>query len=496
MLLWSVAILAQDLLTKDMWYLDLFLTSGASSYSSPMLEVLSAVTGEQIAVFEDDELADASVKGLKQRLAQKLGIPRFRLRLLQHNCPLDDNETLIDDQTLTHQVVQLVILEFLPPDREEDKGMIVMACATNDDNLLEQHLNQPRNPNVEDAHTMTPLCAAALTGSLKCISLLIEANAKIDQGRTNNGATALYMAAQNGHLEVVRFLIESGANKDQGTTDAGATPLHHAAQNGHLEVVRVLVEFGANKDQGTTDDGRTALYIAAQSGHLEVVRFLIESGANKDHGTTDDGATPLLVAALNGHLEIVRFLIESGANKDHGTTDAGATPLFVAAHEGHLEVVRFLVESGANKDQGTTHDGATPLHVAAQNGHLEVVRFLVESGANKDQGTTDDEATPLSWSCPISGWVWCQQRPRHHRWWINVSFHSSSEWSPWSCPSSGWVWCQQRPRHHRWWSNAFVLKLSDFWLSLVPTKTKAPQMMEQQLFTKQLRLVTLKLCDF
>ena len=67
-----------------------------------MLEVLSAVTGESIAVFEDEELADASVKALKQRLAQEIGIPRFRLRLLHDNCPLDD------DQTLTLQVVRLV----------------------------------------------------------------------------------------------------------------------------------------------------------------------------------------------------------------------------------------------------------------------------------------------------------------------------------------------------------------------------------------------------
>ena len=65
-----------------------------------MLEVLSALTGESIAVFEDEELANAPVKAFKKRLAQKLGIPRFRLRILQGNCPLDDNQTLIDNQTL------------------------------------------------------------------------------------------------------------------------------------------------------------------------------------------------------------------------------------------------------------------------------------------------------------------------------------------------------------------------------------------------------------
>ena len=256
-----------------------------------MLEVLSAVTGESVAVFEHEELADASVKALKQRLAQKLGIPRFRLRLLHDSCPLGDDQTLIDDQEFTLQVVQLVMLEFLQPDREQDEGIMV-ACEENDDKLLEQLLNQPRNPNFEDAAAMTPLCAASFNGSLKCIPLLIEAGANKDQGTTYRGATSLFLAAHEGHLEVVRFLVESGANKNQGTTDDGETPLHAGALNGDLEVVRFLVESGANKDQGTTTYGATPLYIAAHEGRLEVVRFLVESGANKDQGTTDDGETP------------------------------------------------------------------------------------------------------------------------------------------------------------------------------------------------------------
>ena len=85
------------------------------------VEVVSAVTGESISVFEKEEFADASVKALKQRLAQQIGVPRFRLRLLQDKCPLDD------DQTLAMQGVQLVKIEFLPPDMEQDHEIMV-AC--------------------------------------------------------------------------------------------------------------------------------------------------------------------------------------------------------------------------------------------------------------------------------------------------------------------------------------------------------------------------------
>ena len=317
-------VLVRDVSTNDMRSSDLFLTSGAFLDSCPMLEVLSAVTGESLAGFKEVDFAEGSVKALKQCLAQKIGFPRFRLRLLQDTFPLDDNQILIENRTWTLQVVQLVILEFQLPDMEQDQG-IIGACEENDDKLLEQHLNKPRNPNFEDANAMTPLGAASLNGSLKCVSLLIEAGANKDQGTTDDGVTPLMIAAKHGHLEVVRFLVESAANKDQGTTGRGATPLHIAAHEGHIEVVRFLVESGANKDQSTTDDGVTPLMIAAKHGHLEVVRFLVEAGANKDQGTTDDGVTPLMIAAKHGHLEVVRFLVESGANKDQGTTGDGAT---------------------------------------------------------------------------------------------------------------------------------------------------------------------------
>ena len=257
-----------------------------------MIEVLYAGSGEKAAEFEYEEIPDASVKVLKQRLAQKMHLPRFRLRLLQDDCPLDDY------QTFRPQVVQLVILQFCPPDRKQDQDLIV-ACQRHDDTVLERHLKQPRSPNFHYSHLkVTPLYVAAGEGSLKCVLLLLEAGADKEKGQVETGATPLYIAARNGHLEVVRLLVESGANKDQGKTN-GATPLLAAAEKGHLEVVRLLVELGANKDQGTTDKKATPLWVATQNMHLDVASLLIESGAD-----TDDGAASSLVAALKRSLAV------------------------------------------------------------------------------------------------------------------------------------------------------------------------------------------------
>ena len=191
--------------------------------SVPCVEVVSAVTGESIAVFEKEEFADASVKALKQRLAQQIGIPRFRLRLLQDNCPLDD------DQSLAMQVVQLVRMEFLPPDMEQDREIMV-ACRQNNDKMLEQHLNQPRSPNFEDANATNALVCGSLQWKSQCVlMLLLEAGAKKDKGRVDTGETPLHIAAEKQHLEVVRLSGGVGCQQRPRHTDDGDNASLHSS---------------------------------------------------------------------------------------------------------------------------------------------------------------------------------------------------------------------------------------------------------------------------
>ena len=152
-----------------------------------MLEVWNAASGQKLIEFQDEEMTGASVKALKQRLAQELGMPRFQLALIEGTCQLRD------DETLPLRVVQLVFQKFWEPGEED--GEIMVACRENDDILLEKHLNQPRNPNFQDANQITPLYEAASSGSIKCVLLLLEAGAEIDKGSMDTGATPLLAAA-------------------------------------------------------------------------------------------------------------------------------------------------------------------------------------------------------------------------------------------------------------------------------------------------------------
>lgn len=53
------------------------------------------------------------------------------------------------------------------------------------------------------------------------------------------------LASQNGYVEVVKLLLETGAEVDQKRTTDGITALWVASQNGHTRVVELLEQAGA-----------------------------------------------------------------------------------------------------------------------------------------------------------------------------------------------------------------------------------------------------------
>ena len=120
----------------------------------------------------------APVKALKKRLAQKLGIPRFRLRILQGNCPLDDNQTLIDDQTLDPYSCAACDPGVSAPWQGARWGHDSSMCGKWRQAFWAALEPATKSQCLGSRVRFKPLCAAAFARSLDCISLLIEAGAK------------------------------------------------------------------------------------------------------------------------------------------------------------------------------------------------------------------------------------------------------------------------------------------------------------------------------
>src|SRR5690349_37031 len=79
--------------------------------------------------------------------------------------------------------------------------------------------------NARDAEGRSPLHCASRDGNLESVLFLIEAGARVDEGRPSDGVSPLLMASQNGHLDIVKILLEAGADKSKAATDNGTTPL-------------------------------------------------------------------------------------------------------------------------------------------------------------------------------------------------------------------------------------------------------------------------------
>jgi ankyrin repeat protein len=99
---------------------------------------------------------------------------------------------------------------------------------------------------------MELLQQAAQRGNVTEIRRLV-ANGRDVNERDAGGLAALHAAAVSGHVEALRVLVvELGADKDAKDAD-GETALHWAAHNGHVEAIKALVQLGVNKEAKDAD---------------------------------------------------------------------------------------------------------------------------------------------------------------------------------------------------------------------------------------------------
>lgn len=122
---------------------------------------------------------------------------------------------------------------------------------------------------------MTPLSAAAQSGNLEDVKLLVEAGANVHT-RTSIGVNAMAMAAMLGHADVVAYLIDKGSDVNERFGN-DVTPLEAAATAGRIEVVKTLL--AKNADVNAADkNGMTPYRAALATNHPEIAELLKNAG--------------------------------------------------------------------------------------------------------------------------------------------------------------------------------------------------------------------------
>ncbi|KAF8132702.1 ankyrin repeat-containing domain protein [Mycena galopus ATCC 62051] len=271
------------------------------------------------------------------------------------------------------------IFEFLVGCGANVDAVLPFASFLGEEEIVRMLLQQKVDLNSQGAFYGkifgTGLQAAALTGKLDVVQLLLHRGADVNAGGGHYG-TALQAAALVGNLDIVQLLLYEGADVNAGDGQYG-TALQAALYKGHVETAELLLEW--NVDVNAKGDGPTALQAALYGGHVSIASILLSRNADIN-AKGGHYPTALQAALYGGHWPIAQLLLDLGA-------DVNSQALQAALYGGHVAIAKSLLNKGADvKAQGGGYP--TALQLALSGGHINIVPLLLEKGANvNDQGT-------------------------------------------------------------------------------------------------------------
>ena len=233
-----------------------------------------------------------------------------------------------------------------------------------------------------------PIHAAARTGNLEIVRLLLDAETPVDAGDSDN-STALDVAAMMGHGPLVAFFIENGADINHRDRN-GACPISFAVNSAKEDIARRLADAGADLSY-CNGDGETLLHLSCSRRMPLFASYLLDHGIGVNV-MSNHGITPLGSAALAGNAEIVKLLLDRGADVNPEGENA-RNPLLFTAWRNNVDCAKLLLEKGADVNKGDD-GGRSPLIGAARSSALDMVNLLIEHGASIN-GMTELGETPL-----------------------------------------------------------------------------------------------------
>jgi ankyrin repeat protein/HEAT repeat protein len=277
----------------------------------------------------------------------------------------------------------------------------------------------------------TPLGAAALSGKIEIVRLLLEKGAMVGK-KDGRGLTVLELLEQRGGDDIIAIknLLEK-TGKDPGAYSlqkdltravlkkdaaavkkllaqkpdpstlnmAEADPLAQLLNTNptlvdvacvleSTEIVKLLVQNGAAV--GRLSKG---LRYAAGVGRADIVELLLSAAKWQKDDAQGRLDMALIQASESGNADLVALLLAKGADPD---AQLDRTALMNAAESGSLAAVKALLARGAKVNTlcSWRYSGTSALSLAMAGGRQDILKLLLSSGAN-GSGVTEEEMPPL-----------------------------------------------------------------------------------------------------
>ena len=173
--------------------------------------------------------------------------------------------------------------------------------------------------NFEDYRS--PIHAAAKTGSIRKLKILIENGADFNAVDADGNSISHYASNCKNGRPLMKYLAESGFDLDVQNKKK-ITPMIYAVICDNQNVLEYLIDEKVginNRDQ----EGNTPLHTYSWRGEIEIVKKLLANGADVN-AKNFEGKTALHIAANE---KMVILLLENGA-KMHELDQFGKSPFF------------------------------------------------------------------------------------------------------------------------------------------------------------------------
>lgn len=201
----------------------------------------------------------------------------------------------------------------------------------------------------------------------------------------HQGWTGLHAAARSGHVDAVRLLVEHGADANAREAGDNTSALHWAAAGARLEVAQALVDAGADVngfgDVHELDVVGWATFFRAPGDDTteldpprrELVTLLLARGAHHH-----------IFSALSiGALDLIQEVVEQNPDaldRRMSRFEQGQTPLHFAINRKRYDLLDLLIELGADVEAEDLN-GRTALAAAMLRGDREAMSRLQAAGA-------------------------------------------------------------------------------------------------------------------